>query len=193
MYQEIKDQKSGLVVGILRMSDGAYIPLSDGNVDYQAYQTWYDYGNRPDPDINFSSDAVKDRKWSDIKIQRDSRKAGGVQVGYYWFHTDDTSRIQWLGIKDTARDMQVSGSPDTTIIPMLGQNLLWKTMSGQFVPVTIKTAYQVNQAVKDMDAALFALAEKKRQELIASSTPEDYDTSVGWPLTYTEATHHIAA
>ena len=34
---------------IIRLTDGAWIPVSDGNTDYQAYLAWLAEGNEPLP------------------------------------------------------------------------------------------------------------------------------------------------
>ena len=34
---------------IIRLTDGAWIPVSDGNTDYQAYLQWLAEGNEPLP------------------------------------------------------------------------------------------------------------------------------------------------
>jgi len=34
---------------ILRLEDNAYIPLAEGNTDYQEYLAWLAEGNTPDP------------------------------------------------------------------------------------------------------------------------------------------------
>ena len=34
---------------ILRTTDGAWIPKTTGNTDYQEYLAWLDAGNTPDP------------------------------------------------------------------------------------------------------------------------------------------------
>lgn len=187
LYRESKSPIDGSVLGIFRVSDNAHIPLDEGNSDYAAYLQWVAAGNVADPDPTFSSDSIKDRKWEDIKAQRDARKSGGVLVGNYWIHTDDSSRIQWIGIKDTARDLITAGGKMTDAIPMQGQNLMWKTMTGDFVLVTIQLAFDAVQATKDLDAILFASAESKRAALYASATPETFDVTAGWNKTYAES------
>lgn len=187
MYQEVKHRITGELIAILRLSDGANIPLTSGNKDYQEYLHWLTGGNAPAEDPYFSIDAVRGRKWIEIKDQRDGRKSGGVKVGQYWYHSDDTSRIQWLGIKDSSRDILANGGTASDHIQILGQTLVWKTMSGEFTPVTVDLAFSVNQAIKDLDAILFATAEAKRQSVNASQEPETIDVTTGWPQTFVES------
>jgi thiamine pyrophosphokinase len=40
MYQLIFSHQDGIVSGVKRNSDGASIPLADGNTDYQAFLVW---------------------------------------------------------------------------------------------------------------------------------------------------------
>ena len=40
MYQLIYSHQDGTVSGIKRLSDGATIPLAEGNTDYQAFLVW---------------------------------------------------------------------------------------------------------------------------------------------------------
>ena len=191
MYRESRNNQTGALIGILRIADGANIPLAEGNRDYQDYLDWVAQDNTADPDPYYSIDVIRERKWIEIKDQRDARKSGGVKVAVggtdYWFHTDDASRIQWIGVKDSARDILTAGGSMTDIVRILGQNLVWKTLSGAFVEVTCQVAFDVVQATKNLDAILFATAETKRAALNTIDHPEAFDTVSGWNKTYEES------
>lgn len=109
--------------------------------------------------------------WERIKNERDRRKYLGVKVGAHWFHSDDSSRIQQLGLVM----MGASIPPE----------LQWKTLtlSGPpvFVAMTQALAGGIFQATAASDAALFEAAELHRIAMEASDTPEGYDFSGGWP------------
>lgn len=123
-------------------------------------------------------------RWELIKTKRDSLKAGGVKVGTKWYHSDADSRIQFLGLKDQARDLLAAGQPDTTRLQKLGQDVRWKTMSGDFIYLTVKHAFDIVAAIGDLDAMAFAAAETHRAAMEASADPAAYDFSVGWPATF---------
>lgn len=110
--------------------------------------------------------------WERIKADRDRRKAGGVKVGAKWFHSDDGSRIQQMGL------VMMGAS-----IPA---GLQWKTMDGSFITMTQTLASQVFQAVAASDQAIFAVAEQHRVAMEASADPASYDYSTGWPKIYGE-------
>jgi len=111
--------------------------------------------------------------WLLIQGERDRRTStGGYKVGDYWFHSDDISRIQQLALT------------------MMGANMpsgvMWKTMSGAFVPMTPTLAGQIFQAAAASDISIFSVAEAKKAEMLATSTPATYDYLSGWPLMYGE-------
>ena len=110
--------------------------------------------------------------WSGIKAERDRRKAGGVKVGSKWFHSDDGSRIQQMGLV-----MMGAGIP---------ANLQWKTMDGSFITMTQALAGNVFAATAASDQTVFAAAETHRVAMEASADPASYDYSGGWPKIYGE-------
>ena len=112
------------------------------------------------------------RVWKHIQQERDTRKAGGVKVGTDWFHSDDASRIQQLGLLMFGASMPAG--------------IMWKTMAGTFVPMTPTLAGQIFAATATNDQAIFTRAEIHKATMMASPDPTMYDYSTGWPLTYGE-------
>ena len=49
MYQLISSTPMGPSTCVKRLSDNAFIPMSEGNTDYQAYLKWVAEGNTPLP------------------------------------------------------------------------------------------------------------------------------------------------
>lgn len=102
-----------------------------------------------------------------IKAERDRRRPLGVTVGAVKFHSDDTSRIQQLGL------LMMGASMPT--------GLKWKVIGGAMVDMTPTLAQQVFAATAARDQALFAAAEAHIAAATASDDPAAYDYSAGWP------------
>ena len=49
MYKLVNNSYGGEASMIQRLSDNAFIPMSDANTDYQAYLAWLAEGNTPLP------------------------------------------------------------------------------------------------------------------------------------------------
>ena len=114
---------------------------------------------------------VKINQWEAIKAKRDLlTDQGGYQVGTKWFHSDQKSRSQQLGLV-------IMGAN----IP---SGLKWKTMDGSFVTMTATLAGQILGAAAASDMAIFAVAETHSAAMQASKTPATYDFSTGWPVTF---------
>lgn len=116
---------------------------------------------------------IKAAKWDAIKAERDRRtEQGGYKVGTKWFHSDQKSRGQQLGL--------------VLLGASIPANLQWKTMDGSFVTMTQQLAGQVLAAAAASDQAMFAAAEAHKVAMEASADPASYDYSGGWPKIYGE-------
>lgn len=113
---------------------------------------------------------AQEAKWQEIKAYRDKVKGGGVLVSTKWFHTDDASRIQQLGL--------------VMMGATLPAGIMWKTMDGTFIEMTQQLAADIFSAVSALDVAAFANAETHRQSMLLNADPANYDYSTGWPTTY---------
>ena len=120
--------------------------------------------------------ARREAAWERIKAERDRRKSLGVKVGAHWYHSDADSRIQQLSLF-------VMGA---SVPPVQ-----WKTLTLSpppvFVTMTQTIAAGIFQNTAASDAAVFAAAETHRIAMEASSTPESYDFSTGWPASIEDA------
>jgi Domain of unknown function (DUF4376) len=108
-----------------------------------------------------------------IKEERDYRSHnGGYKVGDYWFHSDQASKLQQMALV------------------MLGQNmpsdLMWKTMSGEYIRMTPMLAQQIFGTAIMTDQMIFGAAEYHISTMKNSETPWSYEFTSGWPKTYSE-------
>jgi len=118
-----------------------------------------------------TADQAKSAKWAAIKAERDRRtENGGYQVGTKWFHSDQKSRSQQLGLVLLGANIPVG--------------LQWKTMDGSFVIMTQTLAEQILAAGAASDQAIFAAAEAHKAAMEASTAHASYDFSAGWPATF---------
>jgi hypothetical protein len=124
----------------------------------------------PSEQIAINMAAAQARKWEAIKAKRDRLSdVGGYKVGTKWFHSDNKSKVQQLGLV------------------VMGANVppvQWKTMDGSFVTMTQQLAAQIFAQAAAQDMAIFATAEMHKAAMLASENPEDYDFSTGWPETF---------
>lgn len=122
--------------------------------------------------------------WERIKAERDRRKFAGVKVGTDWFHCDTDSRGQW---ERMVNRVNTQGLVDSAGYTIGGQPVPWKTMTGSFVILTAGKIRAVVDAVELQEAMIFGRAEMHRVAMEASSTPESYDYSGGWPVSIEDA------
>ena len=145
----------------------------DPHPETLAYEAWLVAGGVPLPAELPPIAERRSAVWGRIKAERDRRKGLGVKVGANWFHSDPGSRIQQIGL--------------TKFIP---HGTVWKTLSYTpqpvFVPMTTELAEAIVQATAISDVAIFTAAEVHRMTMEASTAPQDYDFSTGWPVSIEE-------
>lgn len=159
-------------LGGLWRDDNMFIPVSLDNTEYCEYLAWVEAGNTPIEDPDHTPEAIKERRWTDLKAERDRRKSGGVFAQGKWFHSDDASRIQQLAL---------------VLMGVTIPAFQWKTMDGSFVTMSQSLASAIFAATATLDNDLFTVAEAKRVELFASSDPATYSFEGGWPEQYVES------
>ena len=115
---------------------------------------------------------TKEAMWLDIKQRRDSRLNAGFACAGKWWHSDNESRIKYLGL------LMLGANMPTTIY--------WKTMDGSFVQMTPTLAGQLFNAAATFDTTTFTIAEQHKAAMQASSDPIHYDFSANWPLIFGE-------
>lgn len=122
--------------------------------------------------------------WERIKAKRDATKVGGVKVGTKWYHSDEASRTQYIGLLRMADAAVAAGGAATATMQYGGQDIQWKTMDGSFIKMTVQRANDVFNAVSGLDFTAFAAAETHRVAMEASADPSAYDFANGWPATF---------
>lgn len=112
------------------------------------------------------------RVWRAIQAERDRRRLAGIEVGGNWFHSDDTSRIQHIGLAIMGANMP--------------PGIMWKTMAGSFVQMTPTLSQQIFQTLGQVDMQIFAIAEQHRAAMMQAANPTTYNFLTGWPRVFGE-------
>lgn len=130
----------------------------------------------------------KNRVWEAIKEERDRRTdQGGYKAADKWFHSDQKSRSQQLGLARKADRIEATGGDlDAPMHDADGSPIAWKTMDGSFVPMTARLAQQIAVAAESSDLSAFKAAELHRAAVASSADPATYDFSSGWPAIFGE-------
>lgn len=120
---------------------------------------------------------TQDALWVAIKDRRNLRKASGVYVQGNWFHTNDTSRIQFLGLV-----LLGAGMPT---------GIMWKTMTGVFVEMTPALAGAIFTQISIQDTQTFSVAEAHYAAMLGYPDPNTYDfespdCTPPWPQVFTD-------
>lgn len=126
-------------------------------------------------DVQIDLEAIKKQHqsqiWEAIKQKRHTITRGGVYVKSVkkWFHTDDSSRTQYLALQ---------------ILPELPSELMWKTMDNSFVKLDKPLLTELAMTILSNEQADFVNAERHRMAMLQADNPLEYDYSDGWSEIY---------
>lgn len=120
--------------------------------------------------------AVTRQAWFPIEMERDVRKSGGFHTGNYWFHSDEMSRAHYATFLSLAIEKNL---PTEYVV-----HNAWKTMSGEYVSMSIGLLRDIRDVGIVLESALFSCAENHRQAMISSVDSLSYDFSGNWPVRF---------
>lgn len=151
---------------------------------------FYDATENEDGSLSITSkpvDDVRNMVWEQVKAHRDALMEAGCKVGTDWFHNDVKSRTQWERMVNRANS---SGMDDAAPYMIGGQQVAWKTMAGDFVPLTAGIIRAVVAAFELQEVSVFVEAEMHKQALWQLADVDAiaaYDWRAGWPAVYVPA------
>lgn len=132
---------------------------------------------------------VREYVWQKIKAHRDMLQESGVQVGGYWLHNDVKSRTQWERMATRTEFLLANGASESDAYEIAGQQVNWKTMTGDKVPVTLGLIRDVVSALELREATIFQVAETHREAILVLEDVKavaSYNWNTGWPQTFEE-------
>lgn len=111
------------------------------------------------------------RIWKSIQIKRLASSYTGVKVEEYWFHSTVEARARY---DDIARSIQLDIFNETQ----------WKTMSGEFVTMTLDLFKKLTKALIDKAQHDFNNAEQLYKDAQKLNFPTMLDLDKGWSKGY---------
>jgi hypothetical protein len=142
------------------------------------------------PNITPTRQQQMSEKLNAISDERNRRWRGGFPVEIAgvkkWFPSDEFSLVQYLGLKDKARDLIAGGGVMTDAVTVAGQPVSWSTMDSSFIPITAQIAFDLVVASGGQQSAIFLAGETHKELLAKSADPSSYNYLVNWPLIYGE-------
>lgn len=131
-----------------------------------------------------------DQLLTDVDRERKRRWRAGfpVQIGGVtkWFHSDEFSLAQHLGLKDKARDVLAAGGAMSDSINIAGQPVYWSTMDGSQVAITAQVAFDLVSGAGLQQALVFAASQAHKAAINAAEDLSNYDVSANWPAVFVE-------
>lgn len=125
---------------------------------------------------------------SEIDRERSKRWRAGFPVSVasvvQWFHSDEFSLTQHLGLKDKARDVLAAGGTMADNITIAGQPVSWSTMDGSQVTITVQLAFDLVSSAGLQQALVFSASQAHKAAINAAEDLSDYDVMANWPAVF---------
>lgn len=103
-----------------------------------------------------------------------------------WLHSDEFSLTQHLGLKDKARDALAAGGLMTDNITIAGNPVMWSTMDGSQVTITVQVAFDLVDAAGLQQALIFAASQVHKAAINSALELSNYDVLANWPAVFGE-------
>lgn len=131
----------------------------------------------------------RETKWREVEAYRNNlMQKGGFPIldNSYWLHSDLLSRSQQLGLIELGKKALAAGVLPDQNIP---NTPAWRTMSGEYVPLTPQLTESLVGAFLLQEASIFAVGDYWRNQINISDNPESIDLTSetfinSWPATY---------
>lgn len=149
---------------------------------WEEYQNWVDEGGVTLP-YRTPEEAQLEVK-NEIKNTAISKRYSGILIGTYWLPTDPDSRIEYIILKDLARDLFAAGGLLNDQVIVDGDQVELETIDGLLIPITLRRVKLLVEALQVLDRRLKRVAKYHIAQMLLSSDPLQYDYSTGWPPSY---------
>ncbi|QSA99542.1 MULTISPECIES: DUF4376 domain-containing protein [unclassified Methylomonas] len=137
-----------------------------------------------------SMSIIRDQLFASVDIERARLWRSGfpVQIGGVakWFHSDEFSLTQHLGLKDKARDVLSAGGTMNDDITIGGQPVQWSTMDGSSVTITVQVAFDLVSSAGLQQAMVFAASQAHKAAIQTAADLSNYDVLSNWPAVFGE-------
>lgn len=170
--QEIDDETYLKLLKAINSGCIVFDDLSISTPKPSQYHTWQDGQWYIDAQTQQQITAEQQAQmWENIKQMRYDKCRQGcyVKSADKWFHSDDTSRQQYIFMRT---------------LPDIPQNTMWKTMDGSFIAMTKPLLDELSIALFAEEQHNFITAEQHRAKMLQAENPLDYDYSDGWSKIY---------
>lgn len=135
-------------------------------------------------------EVVKEAIWEQIKDKRELLQVSGMQVGNYWYPNDVKSRTQWERMRTKSQHLLNTGSAPEAPYEISGVQVSWKTMTNDFVPLTLGLIVEITDAFEVQESTIFYTSVQKDIQMRELQTVDDLadwvtnELHTGWPAVY---------